>query len=184
MRSRGEDKQYIDVYHRVRRYRSDYCAIVCDCGIYLRDVNSAALSIAGSEILLPFGKNATIWQPAGNLSEDGHYKEWEVPTREEHVAVADELRVFVESYVIPFLDSYWSADDIVRHYNSDPRLPGTEGWPLILAASQYLVGDYSECARIIYEKLGMNLGGRSRYSRAMLFAAELESTDNGARDFA
>jgi hypothetical protein len=176
----GDNSQSIDVFFRVPRDRNSdiYSEVTSRCTVYLKNVNSTALSIAGNETLLPFGKDTTIWQQAGQLSDEPGYKTWEVYFREEYVAVADEVRGFLEAYVIPFLDSYWSAADIARHYKSDPRLPNAQGWPLIPAASHYLSGNYPECVRIINERLGMNAGGRSRYRNALIFAADLEDDMN------
>lgn len=135
-------------------------------GLYFPDLNAIVDEMREPSLRRMLPARISLSQPAA----------WVAPTEVPHVfraRAAEEVPVVVRAaaeftlaWVVPFLDDYKSAADVVRNYErGDRRIPTRQDWALFVAAGYLAMNDREGAARTMATELG-SAGLRRTYAAA------------------
>lgn len=133
----------------------------------MKPVTDAALQlVAGNEMLLANAPEIIVNQPVEFTAPKSEHVYWFASGLEQIKARVTEICVFVQKWVMPFLNELATLDDLIDVYESgDDRMMKQHHWYLFIAAAHLAKGNKREALSVMEDNLGAP-GLRMRYAAA------------------
>lgn len=133
----------------------------------MRAVTEAALQlVAGNKTLLADAPEIIVNQPIEFTAPKSVHVRWFATGIDQMKERVREIVVFMERWVVPFLDELRTPSDLITAYKrADERMMKQRQWYLFVAAAEFSNGNRSGALSVLDENLGAP-GLRKRYAAA------------------
>ncbi|HWW59737.1 MAG TPA: hypothetical protein VN181_00080 [Thermoanaerobaculia bacterium] len=156
-REMGEARQTIDMAYDVGpRYAKEADAhLLPKLRIWFAGVNEIALRMAAGNEQVVSSAGATLFEPIDMVAPNAETPRWLPAGGEGFIEIGDDVRSFIERWVIPFLDEYQTVEAFVRGYEkSDWRLLLMQHSYVYIAAAYVVLNAPEKAREVITVKLG------------------------------